>query len=132
MKPTLPRPSDLELQILSVLWERGPLSVRDVLGVLPDGKKRAYTTVLTMMQIMEKKGLLDHKREGLAHVYFPKVTRKQIFRPMMRDLLRNVFGGRPSAAMQYLLDAASVDGDELAEIRKLIDGLEPGGSKEDK
>ena len=50
-----PQPSNLEMQILSVLWEHGPSTVRDILGKIPDGKKRAYTTVLTMMQIMEKK-----------------------------------------------------------------------------
>lgn len=116
-----PRPSDLELQVLSVLWEQGPLTVRQVLGALPDGKKRAYTTVLSIMQIMEKKGLLDHKRNGLTHVYFPKVTAKQVLRPMMRDLVRNFFGGRPSTAMQYLLSEGSVKQDEIDEIRRLID-----------
>jgi predicted transcriptional regulator len=116
------RPSDLELQVLSVLWERGPLPVREVSRALPDGKRRAYTTVLSILQIMEKKGLVDHTRaEGLAHVYRPLVTPKQVFRPFMRDLLRNFFGGRPAAAMQYLLDEANADAEELKEIRKLID-----------
>jgi len=116
-----PRPSELELQVLSVLWDKGPLTVREVLGCLPDRKKRAYTTVLTVMQIMEKKGLLDHQRDGLAHVYRPKITPRQVVRPMMRDLLRNFFGNRPSRVMQYLLDDASVDPDELNEIRRLIE-----------
>lgn len=123
------RPSDLEMQVLSVLWEKGPLTVRDVLGAMPDGKERAYTTVLSVMQIMEKKGLLTHKREGLAHVYQPRVTKRQVFRPMMRDLLRNFFGGDASAAMQYLLDEAKVDANELKDIRKLIDQYEGKSSK---
>ena len=59
-----PQPSNLEMQILSVLWENGPCTVRDILDKIPDGKKRAYTTVLTMMQIMEKKKLVTHKSVG--------------------------------------------------------------------
>lgn len=109
------------MQVLSVLWEHGPLPVREALQRLPDGKKRAYTTVLSVMQVMEKKGLLDHRREGATHVYRPLVTRRQICRPLMRDLVRNVFGGSAAAAMQYLLSDAEVSDDELSEIRRLID-----------
>jgi BlaI family transcriptional regulator, penicillinase repressor len=114
------RPSDLELQVLSVLWDRGPSSVRGVLEAIPDRKQRAYTTILSVMQVMEKKGLLGHTREGLSHIYHPLVQREQVLRPMMKDLLRNVFGGSPSAAVQFLLDQAAVDDEELAQIRRTI------------
>lgn len=117
---TQPRPSDLELQVLSVLWDRGPSTVRDVLAAMPDGKTRAYTTILSVMQVMEKKGLLTHERDGLTHVYQPKVKQKSVLKPMMKDLVRNVFGGSPAAALQSLLDVGSVDDAELAEIRRLI------------
>jgi BlaI family transcriptional regulator, penicillinase repressor len=116
----LPRPSELELHILSVLWERGPLPVREIRDALPDGKSRAYTTVLTLVQIMEKKGLVGHTSQGKAHVYRPLVKRQQVLRPMMRDLLRNVFGGRPADAVQCLLDGSRLDEDELAQIRQTI------------
>lgn len=119
-----PRPSDLEMQVLSVLWDKGPLTVREVLGALPDGKRRAYTTVLSIMQIMEKKGLLARSKDGVAHVYEPRVTARQVFRPLMRDLLRNFFRGNAPAAMQYLLDEADVDRNELEAIRRLIDDYE--------
>lgn len=115
-----PQPSDLELQVLSVLWDRGPSSVRDVLEAMPDRKQRAYTTILSAMQVMEKKGLLGHTREGLTHIYHPLVQRDQVLRPLMKELLRNVFGGRPSAAVQFLLDEAAVDDDELTQIRRTI------------
>ena len=68
-----PRPSELELQILSVLWERGPLPIRAIREALPDGKDRAYTTVLTLVQIMEKKGSWATPSQGQAHVYHPSV-----------------------------------------------------------
>ena len=115
------KPSELEMQVLSVLWERGPLGVRQVSEALPDRKKRAYTTVLSVMQTMEKKGLLAHDRNGLAHIYRPKVSREQVFRPMMRTLLRNVFSGRAATAMQYLLAESKLDEAEVREMRALID-----------
>ena len=128
MKTT--RPSDLEMQVLAVLWEKGPATVRQVLDALPDGKQRAYTTVLSVMQVMEKKRLLDHTRDGLAHVYRPRVTRNQVYRPLMKDLLKNLFAGKASTAMQFLLAEAEVDEAELKEIRKLInDRAAKGGER---
>jgi BlaI family penicillinase repressor len=121
------RPSDLELQVLTVLWDRGPSSVREVLEEMPDGKQRAYTTVLSVMQVMEKKGLVGHRREGQSYVYQAEVTRQQVLSPLMGDLLRNVFGGKASAALQFLL--ADADDDELREIRRLIDESTPRSSE---
>ena len=125
-----PRPSELELQILSVLWQQGPLPIRTIRQSLPDGKQRAYTTVLTLVQIMEKKGLVGHTARGQAHVYHPLVTRRQVLRPLMRDMLRNVFGGRPAEAVQCLLDGAQLDEEELSQIRQTIeDASQKSGGK---
>jgi predicted transcriptional regulator len=115
-----PRPSDLELQILAVLWERGPCSVRAVMDAMPDRKQRAYTTVLSVMQVMEKKGLVGHTTQGQANIYHPLVKRHQVLRPVMKELLQNVFGGSPARALQSLLDSGRVSDDELAEIRQVI------------
>lgn len=112
--------TDLELQVLSVLWERGPSTVRQVMRELPDGKTRAYTTVLTILQLMEKKGLVAHTRKGQAYTYHPEVDREKVVRPVVRTLLRNVFRGDPSAVVQSLLDCADVDSDELKEMRRVI------------
>jgi predicted transcriptional regulator len=114
------RPSELELQILSVLWDRGPLTVRTIRESLPDGKTRAYTTVLTLVQIMEKKGFVRHTLQGQAHLYHPTVTRRQVLRPMMRDLLHNVFSGRSVDVVQCLLDGEQLDEAELSQIRELV------------
>jgi BlaI family transcriptional regulator, penicillinase repressor len=114
------RPSELELQILAILWDRGPSPIRAIREALPDGKTRAYTTVLTLVQIMEKKGLVGHESQGQTHVYHPLVQRRQVLRPMMRDLLRNVFLGNPTQAVQCLLDGAALDEDELAQIQELV------------
>lgn len=114
------RPAELELKILSVLWEHGPLTVRDVREHLADDKPRAYTTILSTMQVMEKKKLLGHQREGTAHVFHPLVERTSVMKPLMDNLLNTVFGGKPSAMLQCLLDEETVDDAELKEIRRLI------------
>ena len=115
------KPSDLEMQILSVLWEKGASTAREVLEAMPDGKQRAYTSILSVMQVMEKKGLLKHTNRGVAHVYSPAVNRKQIIRPFMHKVINEIFGGRPSAMMQALLTETPVSDDELAQIRKLLE-----------
>ena len=114
------RPSALELQVLGVLWDRGPSPVRAVMEVMPDGKERAYTTILSVMQVMEKKGLLGHTQQGQAHLYAAKVKRGQVVGPLMKDLLRNVFGGSKADVLQCLLDGAPADADDLAAIREVI------------
>jgi BlaI family penicillinase repressor len=119
------RPSEFELQILGLLWESAPLTVREVLERLPDGKKRAYTSVLSVMQVMEKKGLLSRVRgEGLADQWSPAVRREQTVQPLLRRLLDHLFAGKPSAVMQQLLQDGQVDAAELAKIRELLDEAE--------
>jgi BlaI family penicillinase repressor len=114
------KPSGLEMQVLSVLWERGPSTTREVLAAMPDGKKRAYTSILSVLQVMEKKGLLTHTNKGVAHVYQPAVNRRKVLQPFLRRVLTEVFGGRPAALMQALLDETAVSDADLAEMRRLL------------
>lgn len=114
------KPSDLEMQILSVLWDRGASTAREMLEAMPDGKKRAYTSILSVMQVMEKKGLLKHRNRGVAHVYSPAVSKRKIIQAFMRKVLKEVFAGRPSAMMQALLTETAVSDRELAQIHKLL------------
>lgn len=114
------KPSELEMQVLTVLWGQGPATVRQILERLPDGKQRAYTTVLTVMQGMSRKRLVTHTQEGPAHLYHPAVQRDEVVRPVMQTLLRNVFGGDPSKVVQALLDSTQVSEDEMNQIRELI------------
>ena len=115
------KPSDLEMQILSVLWDRGASTAREVLKAMPDGKQRAYTSILSVMQVMEKKGLLKHTNRGVAHVYSPTVPRKKIIRPFMHKVVTEVFGGKPSAMMQALLTETPVSDEEMARIHQLLE-----------
>lgn len=119
------QPSDLELQVLSVLWRTGPATVRQVLDDMPDGKKRSYTTILSVLQVLESKKLVTHTSEGRAHVYKPKVTRKQVIGPLLRNMVTKFFGGSTTEAVQHLLNETSVDDDELAAIRTLLEDSTP-------
>ncbi len=120
------QPSEFELQILGVLWEHGPGTVRQVLEWLADGKTRAYTSVLSVMQVMHKKGLLqvEKQAEGLAYVFSPTVSREQIVVPLLKGLVTRIFGSRAQVAVQQLMDAAPSRGDEIQQLRALLDEIE--------
>jgi BlaI family transcriptional regulator, penicillinase repressor len=114
-------PSNLEMQVLSVLWSRGPLSARQVLEELPDKKERAYTTVLSVMQVMEKKGLLRHETDGNRHIYVPLVKKGEVLGTFLKNMVSNLFGGSAANAMQHLLQTAPVSETEVREMRAILD-----------
>ena len=132
MPPKTNQPSDLELQLLSVLWDQGPSTVRQILANLPDGKDRAYTTILTVMQNLEKKGLVKRTAKGTAHVYHPTESQRTTLRPVMQGLVKNVFRGRVASVMQHLLEDSKVTDEELNEIRALIDERQQAKGKDKK
>jgi predicted transcriptional regulator len=115
------QPSSLEMQVLSVLWAQGPLGARQVLEALPDKKERAYTTVLSVMQVMEKKGLLRHETEGNRHIYAPRVKKSEVLGSFLKGLVSNIFGGSAASAMQHLLQTSPVSEEEIREMRALLD-----------
>jgi len=111
---------DLELQILNVLWERGPSTVREVLEALPAQPRPAYTTVLTMMRLMTDKGYLDRRERGRAHVYQPRLREGRVKRRLLRDVISSVFRGSPEALVLRLLEDDNLSREELDRIRHLI------------
>jgi predicted transcriptional regulator len=121
-------PSKLEMQVLSVLWGRGASTVREVMELMPDGKPRAYTTILSAIQVMEKKGLVSHVSEGNTHVYQARVSRQKVTGPFLRGLVRQVFGGSPATALQHLLAEEGVSRQELDDIKAIIDRYENEGT----
>lgn len=125
-------PAEFELQVLGTLWEHGPGTVRQVMDRLSDGKERAYTSVLSVMQVMQKKGLLEvaDERDGLAHIFRPLVSREQIAVPLLQGLVRKIFGGRTQTALSHLLQSDSVSHDEIAAMRKLLDEHEANSSQD--
>lgn len=124
MPPGLPKPTDAELEILTVLWSRGPSTVREIHDVIVKRKPTQYTTVLKLMQIMAEKGLVRRDERERAHVYepaySPEVTRKQL----AGDLLQRAFNGSAARLLQGALSARRTSKAELDEIRKLLDEYE--------
>lgn len=122
-----PRPTDAELAILRVLWERGPSSVREVLDGVNAARPEplAYTTVLRFLQIMTEKRLVVREVGERGHIYEPAVPAEGTKRQMVGDLMDRVFGGSAEALVLHALGARKVSAAELRAIRKLLDDLAP-------
>jgi predicted transcriptional regulator len=117
-----PRPTDAELAILRVLWERGPSTVRQVHEVLVARVgPTAYTTALKLLQIMTEKGLVRRDDTDRSHVFTPRLSEEQTQRQLVRDLLDRAFGGSASKLVMQALNARRATAEELGEIRKLIE-----------
>src|ERR687896_2515353 len=130
-KPTTPRPTDAELAILRVLWERGPSTVRQVHDVLSRERPTAYTTALKLLQIMTEKGLVRRDETDRTHVYHARLTEEQTQRQLVRDLLERAFGGSSSKLVMQALNAKRATAEELGEIRKLIEARREGRDDRD-
>ena len=123
-----PRPTDAELAILRVLWERGPSTVREVQEELNHARRTGYTTVLKLLQIMTEKGLVHRDEADRAHIYQARLTEEQTQRQLVRDLLDRAFGGSSQKLVMQALRARGkpLPPDQLDEIRRLLDELERG------
>lgn len=111
-------PSNLELQALSVLWHEGPSTVATVHETLPDKKDRAYTTVLSVMQSLERKNLVRRARVGRAHVYEAAYSQEVIVQRATQDFLTNAFGGRLGEALLAILSAGTLTPEEKTNIER--------------
>jgi BlaI family transcriptional regulator, penicillinase repressor len=116
-----PRPTDAELAILRVLWERGPSTVRQVHDVLARERSAAYTTSLKLLQIMTDKGLVRRDDTDRTHIYHPRLTQEQTQRQLIRDLVDRAFGGSASKLVMQALATKRASDEELGEIRRLLD-----------
>ena|ERR1043165_6163536 len=120
-----PRPTDAELAILRVLWERGPSSVRDVHDALSREQSTGYTTVLKLLQIMTEKGLVVRDESQRAHIYESRYSEQRTQRQLLTDLMERAFGGSPAKlVMQALASSKRTSGEELIAIREMLDRLE--------
>jgi predicted transcriptional regulator len=120
MPPTPPRPTDAELEILTVLWSTGPATVRQVYEVISQRRAAQYSTVLKFMQIMAEKGLLLRDVEQRAHVYVAAQPREWTQQQLAGHLLHRAFSGSAKALMIGALSAQKTTKAELAELRKLL------------
>src|SRR3954464_11261509 len=120
-RTAVPRPTDAELAILRILWERGPSTVRQVHDVLARDRQAAYTTALKLLQIMIEKGLVERDERDRTHIYRPRLGEEQTQRQLVRDLVDRAFGGSSMKLVLQALASKRASAEELRDIRKAID-----------
>lgn len=124
-RPKHEQPTPAELEVLKILWETGPVTVRDVMTELANRKhNRAYTSIMSLMNVMADKRLLKRKRKGRAFVYSANTPRESTLGRMVTDLWRRAFDGSTTALVTQLLDEANPTDEELAEIRRALETYE--------
>ncbi|MEX2168674.1 MAG: BlaI/MecI/CopY family transcriptional regulator [Pirellulales bacterium] len=126
-----PTPTDRELEALKVLWDRGEATVREVCDALNAADESlAYTTVLSLLQVMEQKGLVTHRQDGKAYVYMPAVERGTTFRQLASGFLEKVFDGAVDEYLVHALGSRKLSGEELAKIEALLEAARGQGKKD--
>lgn len=126
MSETPPKPTNAELEILTVLWSIGPATVRQVYDQISRRRPAQYSTVLKFMQIMAEKGLVLRNVQQRAHVYQAAQTREWTQQQLARDLMERAFSGSAKALMVGALSSQKASKKELAELRRLLDDYERG------
>jgi predicted transcriptional regulator len=119
-RPASKHPTELELAILKILWRDGPSSVRHVRDALVEFRDLAYTSVMTVMNIMARKKYVRRNKSAGGFVYRPVLTEESAGGSMLDDIVNRVFDGSAVAVVQRLIETADLDAEELAHIRQLI------------
>ncbi len=119
-RPASRHPTELELAILKVLWQRGPLPAKDVREALAPARDLAYTSGMTVMNIMRAQGYLGRRKAGANYLYHPRVTEKATLRSMLKDLVTRAFDGSAAAVVVNLLEPADLDTAEIERIRRML------------
>jgi BlaI family transcriptional regulator, penicillinase repressor len=122
MRPASKTLTDQELEIMKVVWERQTTTVRDVYEALLERRKVAYTTVMTMMKILEQKGYLIRNQVDRAYVYRPAEPKNRVIRAMVRDFVNRVFNGSAEPLLVHLIEDRQLSAEEIEELRRLIGG----------
>jgi BlaI family penicillinase repressor len=121
-RPASRYPTELELQILKVLWQQSPLLAREVQAVLAsDGRDLAKTSIITTLNTMVAKHYLSRKKQGNTYLFTPRITVSEVGDRVLGDVVDRVFDGSTSAVLLKLFDVKDLDGDELKELRRIID-----------
>jgi BlaI family transcriptional regulator, penicillinase repressor len=118
------RPTESELEILLILWEKGPATVREVHEVIESNRDIGYTTTLKIMQIMTDKGLLQRDTAQRSHLYKPAIEREDIEGDMLNKMIQNLFSGSASRMVIGALSQKSVTEKEIGEIRDYLNQLQ--------
>jgi predicted transcriptional regulator len=125
-KPSSPQPTEAEIDILRILWQRGPSSVKDVHEEIRRLRSTRLTTTLKQMQLMTGKGLLRRDESRRPQLFSPRAPQESTLRQLAADLLERAFGGSAERLVMHALEAGEISREELDRIRKLLDNLEEG------
>lgn len=125
MQPTI-KPTDSELEILNILWHKGPCTVREVHDILEQSKEAGYTTTLKLMQIMHDKMLVKRDASNKSHVYTANISQEKTQGQLVRRMIDNVFNGSASQLVMQALGNTKATAQELQEIKKYLDEMEKG------
>ncbi len=120
----IPKPTESELEILQVLWDRGPSTVRDVNDILSQKREIGYTTTLKLMQIMHEKNMLNREKDGKGHTYFAALPRETTQKVLLDRLLESAFGGSAMSLVLQTLGGHKASASEIDQIRAYLDTLE--------
>ncbi|WP_186757574.1 BlaI/MecI/CopY family transcriptional regulator [Echinicola salinicaeni] len=118
------KPTDAELEILSILWDKEEASVREVHDILSQTKETGYTTTLKTMQIMFSKGLLTRSEQGRSHLYMPAITEKETQNSLLSSFMDSTFGGSAKKLIMRAIGQSNPSKEEINEIRQLLNELE--------
>jgi len=120
VRPRHEHPTPAELEVLQVLWQHGPSSVREVMDALNPSRPRAYTSVMSLLNVMADKDLVRRKPKGRAFIYSARSGREKTLGGMLGDLMRRAFSGSASALVCHLLQETKLSEEELERIRQTI------------
>lgn len=123
-RPKLPRPTDAELEILNVLWRRGPSTVREIHEEIAETRATGYTSVLKLVQIMAGKGLVEREERHRAHIYRAAAAQEETQRALVRDLVERAFGGSAARLVMHALASERASAEDRALIRKMLNETE--------
>ncbi|HEX7157739.1 MAG TPA: BlaI/MecI/CopY family transcriptional regulator [Edaphobacter sp.] len=119
-KQQLPKPTEVELELLQVLWEKGGATVREIFEVVSQHRSLGYTSVLKMLQIMTEKGLVERTEAGKAHIYRAAASQEETQSQILRDLSERLFAGSAAQLAMHALSMQPASAEELEEIRRII------------
>ncbi len=120
-RPKSPTLTEAELRLMDVLWKKEAATVSDVVAALPGKEPLAYSTVLTTLRILERKGYLSHEKEGRAYVYQPVVGREEARRSVVRYMMSRFFNNSPEMLVLNILENEALDGDTLERLKQMVD-----------
>ncbi len=121
--------TDLEADVMQLVWQKGSVTVRDVYEAIQSTRPLAYTTIMTVLSKLAEKDILECLKQGRAYVYHPKVSKKEAAQRNVAKLLQKFFNGSPYALVAHLIDVNAISPDELLSLQRLLDSKQKENPK---